>query len=398
MRTGPTPRRHGAVSRSSVVASAERTGAVMNLAILIARFPPGVVGGAELQAEEWARRLTEHHRVTVVTRRDVPSQQGSLARDGFVVHRLPRSPLRGWRTWADLRAIDHAVAAFTPQPDLLLCFQTFISGLAGVGIQRRRGIPAVVWIRGEMEYRIAAGWRSRRLGPRVWREAAGLLVQSEEIRVAFLRELSRTAPAMRDRIEARLEVVPNGITLPEGPFERGGGVLCVGRLIESKGFDTVIDALARRGQGRVTFAGDGPVRKDLEMRAARLGVDARFEGAVSRGRLDRLYRTAECVILAARRGEGMPNVLLEAMAYARPVIATPVAGVSDLIVDEVNGLLVRPDDPAAVCHALDRLERETELDARLGIAARETAAAFAWSTVTPRLEAALERFKATFPR
>ena len=80
------------------------------------------------------------------------------------------------------------------------------------------------------------------------------------------------------------------------------------------------------------------------------------------------------------------------------ILASLAGRVSDLIVDEVNGLLVRPDDPAAVCHALDRLERETELDARLGIAARETAAAFAWSTVTPRLEAALERFKATFPR
>ena len=345
------------------------TGAAMNLAILITRFPPGVVGGAEIQAEEWARRLAEHHRVTVITRRDLPSQQGSESRDGFLVRRLPRSPVPGWRTWADLRAIDRTVAELAPRPDLLLCFQTFVSGLAGVRVQQRYGIPAVVWIRGEMEYQMSAGWRSRHIGPRVWREAAGLLVQSDEIRSAFLREVTRIRPAVRDEIERRLGVVPNGIALPEGPFERGDGVLCVGRLIENKGFDSVIDALAGRKE-RVTFAGQGPDRNDLEARAARLRVEARFEGAVTRERLDRLYRTAGCVILAARRGEGMPNVLLEAMAYTRPVIATPVAGVQDLIVDEVNGLLVPPDDPAALCRALARLEREPELGLRLGTAAR----------------------------
>lgn len=368
----------------------------MNLAILIARFPPGVVGGAEIQAEEWARRLAEHHRVTVITRRDPPSQQRSESRDGFVVRRVPRSPIPGWRTWADLRAIDRMVAELTPRPDLLLCFQTFVSGLAGVRVQQRYGIPAVVWIRGEMEYQMDAGWRSRRIGPRVWREAAGLLVQSGEIRSALLREVARIGPALRDQVERRLGVVPNGIALPQGPFERGDGLLCVGRLIESKGFDTVIDALVSR-ENRVTFAGDGPARNDLEARAARLRVAARFEGAVPRERLDRLYRSAGCVILAARRGEGMPNVLLEAMAYARPVIATPVAGVHDLIVDEVNGLLVPPDDPGALRRALARLEREPELGLRLGTAARETASGFTWGTVVPRLEAALERYRAAFP-
>jgi glycosyltransferase involved in cell wall biosynthesis len=372
----------------------------MNLAILIARFPPGVVGGAEIQAQEWARRLAVRHRVTVFTRRDPPSQPASESRDGFVVRRLPRSPIPGWRTCADLRAIDRAVAELVPRPDLLLCFQTFVSGLAGVRVQRRYGIPAVIWIRGEMEYRIEAGWRSRRVGPRVWREAAGLLVQTDEMRAAFLREVTQVEHGLRERIDQRLGVVPNGIALPQGPLERGEGVLCVGRLIESKGFDTVIDALAARegpGRKRLTLAGDGPDRKDLEARASRLGVEARFEGAVSRERLDELYRTAGSVVLAARRGEGLPNVLLEAMAYARPVIATPVGGVRDLILDDVNGLLVPPNDPGALRRALDRLEAEPELAIRLGDAARETAAAFSWSAVVPRLEAALERYRAAFP-
>ena len=368
----------------------------MNLALLIARFPPGVVGGAEIQAQEWARRLAEHHRVTVITRRDPRDQLEYESRDGFVVRRLPQSPIPAWRTWADLRAIARTVASLSPKPDLLLCFQTFVSGLAGVRLQRRYGIPAVVWIRGELEFRMSSGWRARRIGPRVWRQAAGLLVQTDEVRAAFLREVRGIRPNLPELLERRLSVVPNGLELPQGPFERGAGVLCVGRLIENKGFDSVIDAMAGHG-GQLTIAGDGPARGDLEERAARLRVEARFEGAVPRGRLDHLYRAAGIVILPARRGEGLPNALLEAMAYARPVIATPIAGVRDLIVDGVNGLLVPSDDPGALRRALGRLQGDSDLGLRLGSAARDTAAAFAWSSVTPKLETALERYRAAFP-
>ena len=133
----------------------------MNLAILIGHFPPGAFGGAELQAEGWATRLADRHRVTVVTRRDPPTQPPREERDGFQVVRLPVSRMPILRTALDLHAIERAIAAVSPRPDLLLCFQTFISGWAGVRAQRRLGIPAVVWVRGEAEYRLGVS-RSRR--------------------------------------------------------------------------------------------------------------------------------------------------------------------------------------------------------------------------------------------
>jgi glycosyltransferase involved in cell wall biosynthesis len=364
----------------------------MNLAILIARFPPGVVGGAEIQAQEWARRLAEHHRVTVITRRDPPSQEIREARDGFEVLRLPRSGMPVWRTWTDLRGIDRAIAALGTKPELLLCFQTFVSGLAGVRIQRRQGIPAVVWIRGETEYQLVSSWRARLIGPGVWRDATGVLVQTEEIRLGLLEELARRTPALVNTVAAHLDVVPNGIELPSGPFARGDRVLYLGRLIHDKGVDTVIKAVATV-HGRLTIAGDGPERGALEATASGLRLDARFEGMVSRERVGALYREAKCVVLAARRGEGMPNVLLEAMAHARPVIATPIGGIRNLIVNDVNGLLVPPDDSDALGQALVRLEREKGLADRLGAAARATAAGFGWDAVRPRLEALLDAWR-----
>jgi glycosyltransferase involved in cell wall biosynthesis len=365
----------------------------VNLAILIGHFPPGAFGGAELQAEQWARRLARRHRVVVVTRRDPPSQPPRERRDGVEIIRLPVSRVPVLRTALDLRAIARALDVLSPRPDLLLCFQTFVSGLAGVRAPRRLGIPAVVWIRGEGEY--AGTAEARLVGPRVWPSARGVLVQSEANRAALLEALGRAGGARaRERVAARLEVVPNGLDVPEAPIaRRGGRVLTIGRLIPEKGVDVVIDAVAGM-QGLLTVAGDGPERSRLEARARHHGLDARFEGHVGRDRLETLFASAACVVLAARRGEGQPNVLLEAMARGLPVVATPVAGVADLIEDGVHGLLVPVGDPRALRDAIARLGHERGLAERLGAAARARVEGFAWDRVEPRLESLLERWAA----
>jgi glycosyltransferase involved in cell wall biosynthesis len=346
-----------------------------------------------LQAEGWAARLAAQHRVTVITRREPAGEPAYEQREGYTIVRLPVSRLPLWRTVTDLSRIEHAVAQLEPRPDLLLCFQTFISGLAGTRAGRRLGIPSVVWIRGEDEYRLrdsrVHGW----LSPRVWGHAAGVLVQSEANRTDLLAELAGVAPARVPHVRDRLRVVPNGLELPPATVVPTlVRVLTVGRLITNKGMDVVLDACAAAGLP-LTIAGDGPERGALERRAAARGADVRFEGFVSRERLALLYVQASCVVLAARRGEGLPNVLLEAMAHARPVVATPCAGARDLLVDGVNGVLVPPGDASALRMALARLANEPETTARLGRAARATAEPFEWSRVLPQLEAVLDLWR-----
>jgi glycosyltransferase involved in cell wall biosynthesis len=364
----------------------------VDLAILIGHFPPAAYGGAELQAEGWARRLAKHHRVTVITRADPVRPPGRERRDGFDLVRLPVSRLPGWRTFGDLVAIERALAAMTPRPALVLCFQTFISGLAGTRAGHRLGIPAVVWIRGEAEYRLGASQFQRWLSPRVWRSAAGVLVQSETNREELLRELEGHAPASVPRVRERLEVVENGLELPAlTPVPSRGGVLGVGRLIADKGMDVAIAACARAGVP-LTIAGDGPERGSLESLARRLGADVTFAGQVAREALGAFYAAARVVVLAARRGEGLPNVLLEGLAHGRPVVATPCAGTRDLIEDGVNGVLVPAGDAEALAGALARLTSDAAAAQRLGAAGRATAERFAWDRVEPKLEAVLARW------
>jgi len=363
----------------------------VNLGILIGHFPPGPFGGAEIQAERWASRLARRHRVTVITRRDPPGQPERESRDGFDVVRLPISRVPLARTALDIAAITRAVEAMSPRPDLLLCFQTFVSGLAGVRIQQRLGIPAVVWIRGEAEYRLRDSLVSRFVSPRVWRAARGVLVQTDGNRTGLLAELDRVSPSTRLEVEAKLEVIPNGVDLPVPIATRGGRVLSIGRLIPEKGMDVVIDAVTGI-QGLLTIAGEGPERAPLEARARAHALDCRFEGFLTGDRLEALFNQAACLVLASRKGEGLPNVVLEAFAHRIPVVATDVAGTRDLVKHDVNGLLVPPNDTRALREALARLTHERGLSDRLAAAGRSTAEAMAWEKIEPQLEKLLSRW------
>ena len=219
-----------------------------------------------------------------------------------------------------------------------------------------------------------------------------MLVQSDGNRRSLLETLRTRHAAEAERIAARLEVVANGLDLPPAPGapRADGPVLAVSRLIPDKGVDTLIDALA--GSARMlVIAGVGPERERLEARARAAGVNARFAGFVDERQLGELYRQCSCVVLASRRGEGLPNVLLEAMAHQRPIIATRVTGNLDLIADGDSGLLVPADRADLLRAALGRLAGDAALAARLAARARAAAEGYAWERVRPRLEAVLER-------
>jgi colanic acid/amylovoran biosynthesis glycosyltransferase len=159
-------------------------------------------------------------------------------------------------------------------------------------------------------------------------------------------------------------------------------VLGVGRLIEKKGFADLVRACALlRSRGldvRCRIVGQGPLRSQLGELIASLGLDDAVElsGALPRERLLRLYRQASalaapCVVCRDGNRDGLPTVLVEAMALGVPVVATPVAGIPELVADEDTGLLVPEQDPEALAAALERVVTDAELAARLSRAGRE---------------------------
>jgi glycosyltransferase involved in cell wall biosynthesis len=153
-------------------------------------------------------------------------------------------------------------------------------------------------------------------------------------------------------------------------------VLNVARLTEPKGHFVLLDAVARlRGEGlavRVDIVGDGPVRRRLQERAHELGIAdvVDLPGAVGQDRIRSYYERAD-VFCAPSFAEGVPVVLMEAMAMGLPVVATRVMGVPELVDDGVHGKLVAPGRPDLLADAIRSLAAAPEDRAAMGERGRE---------------------------
>jgi len=197
----------------------------------------------------------------------------------------------------------------------------------------------------------------------------------------------------------RLDVITNGVAAPAPSdadlaaarrrFGLGGRplVLGIGRLAAQKAWPTLIDAARRIEGADVVVAGDGPLRGKLVAAAAGGGGRVRFLGAVDDPAA--LLGLARCVV-STSTWEGLPLALLEALALGRPVVATAVGGIADLVPPGA-AVLVPAGDPAAVAAAVNRVLADPGLAERLAGAAR--AASAAW-TLDAMLAAYRERYAA----
>jgi glycosyltransferase involved in cell wall biosynthesis len=147
------------------------------------------------------------------------------------------------------------------------------------------------------------------------------------------------------------------------------------RLSPEKGQSFLIDAMPKiheqKTNVKLIVFGNGPLNDKLRSRAVRLGCSENviFAGLVPD--FGSLVVETDIFVLPSL-SEGLPNVLLEAMAASRPVVATRVGGIKDVLVDGVNGLLVPPADSKSLASAVLRLASDAELRGRLGQAARAT--------------------------
>lgn len=180
----------------------------------------------------------------------------------------------------------------------------------------------------------------------------------------------------------KLEITPLGVDTalfappPARPPAPPVQVLCVGRLSAEKGHRVLLSAFARvaaRGRdARLRFVGNGPERHALEALARELGLSEAvvFEGALNPTELRRVYSQSHIMVLPSF-AEGIPVVLMEAMAMQLPCVATQITGIPELIENGVSGLLVPASSDGELAEAMLCLIDSPELRERVGIAARE---------------------------
>lgn len=263
--------------------------------------------------------------------------------------------------------------------------------LLGWAAQRRRHPPIVTTFYGaelRLGFRRFIAWAARR-----------------SARVIAISSYTRTA--LRELVDVPIEVIPYAPSSPgylpsssSAPRQapNSATVLFVGRLVERKGVAYLIEALGQLQNQRreqLVVVGEGPERPRLELRARELGLSDRvvFRGRISDAELRRAYETADVFVLPSvldSRGdtEGLGVVLLEAMNYGVPVIASNIGGIVDIVVDNETGLLVPPADPAALARALEGLLSDRARARELGEAGRRRLAErFSWEAIVARVEA-----------
>ncbi len=367
----------------------------MRIVIAPSAYYPNI-GGIEELTRQLARELgSRRHQVSVLTNRWPADTPRSEALEGVVVTRLS-FPLPAARPLAAGR------------------FLVASPWAAAVLVHHLRSVrPEIVHVIGAGPQAAYLGVLSRRLGARLVFTAQGELgfdsrsvfKHSVSLR-SSLRRLLRTADEVTacsrfvlDELErfspirATPVVIPNGVAPADfdGHHRQDGRpyVLAVGRLVEQKGFDTLIEAVASEPLATLdlVIAGDGPERHRLESLAERKGIAGRvrFIGPVNRSQLGGLL--AGCRVFALpSRGEPFGIALLEAMAAGIPSVATSAGGVTEFARDGQNALLVSPDDPGALATAIMRLDTDDLLRSRLSAEGRATADRLSWAKIATEYE------------
>lgn len=228
-------------------------------------------------------------------------------------------------------------------------------------------------------YSTAPRQRNATLGWKL-RHAARVFTVSD-----YARDLlrARLPEAERDRVCTVYVGIPTALFRAEPPPPDGDRLrlLCVARFQEKKGLDTLLDAcglLRDRGvRFHLVLIGDGPERAELEARAQRLALAGWVElpGPRPQEEVAAALKAAHVFVMPCRRDrtgdmDGIPTVFMEALATARPVVSCAVSGVPELVRDGETGILVPPDDPAALADAVGRLAADAGLRARLGAQGR----------------------------
>jgi len=366
----------------------------MNIAIFASAFYPHVGGVEELCRQLAHAYVRAGHGCIVLTNRwprDLPAFEEY---EGIPLYRLPfRVPEGGVKAQVSYRLTHRRILAELisilreRRIDLLHVQCVSCNGYYALLAKRQIGLPLVVTAQGELTMDAGRLYQTSAFANRVLRQ---LLAEADWITGCSGKTLADVERHVGKSYPDKSSVIFNGANLAD--FAQAGSftharpyVLGIGRLVPQKGFDILIDAFARAGlpSHDLLIAGDGPERQALEPHAARAGLNGRvrFVGRADRSTAAALFRGCDFVALPSRTDEGLPLVSVEAMAAGKAVVGCRVGGVPESVIDGQTGLLVPPEDVAALGTALARLGQDPALRNQLAAAGSARAQLFDWNAI-----------------
>jgi glycosyltransferase involved in cell wall biosynthesis len=340
----------------------------MNIALLVTRADP--VGGAQIHVRDLALAIRSRgHFPTVITSGtgpfidDLRTQQVPV----IVLKHLsvPISPLQDLRAFREIQATLRNL-----KPDLLATHSSK-AGILGRLAGRSLGIPVIFTAHG---WAFTPGIAPSRAAIYRGIERLAAPLSSKIITVSeFDRQLALKAGITS---EQRLVTVYNGIPdVPSARWADPGGspvrLVMVARFEAQKDHTTLLHALSglKEQSWELDLIGDGPLRRDMELLAGNLGLDARIHFLGQRRDVDECLARAHISLLVSN-WEGFPLTILEAMRARLPVVASSVAGIAEAIRDQETGYLVPRGDANVLRDRISRLLGSAALRTEMGVRGR----------------------------
>lgn len=344
-----------------------------------------IVGGAEILLHGLGESLQERgHQVTIWAPRVRGRDNRVVARYRLFRYGRPSSKRFGTRQTLPRLLFQ----TWGRRPHVLHCHGAYPAGFVGAAFKRLTGTPLVIRPHGADI--LPGEWIDR--DPRLRRRMQRALLAADVV-VAQGASLAQRLRSLGVP-DTRLRIIHNGVGLSGAepcPLAEAPSILAMGSLAPQKGFDILLRAFRvirqRIPAARLTIAGDGPEGPRLRGLADSLGIaDAvTFPGLVTGDAKVALFSRAWIFVSSSRR-EPFANVILEAMAAGRAVVATRVGGNVEMVEDELDGLLVEPEDPDGLAQAVLRLLEDRERASAMGRAAWRRAEAFSWDAMVDRYE------------
>ncbi len=369
-------------------------GSPLHIAYLIDEMK---VGGTQRHIQGLIERLPDRWQASVLCLERAGVIGAALGEQGVPVEAFGCGNL--WRP-SGLAAVRRLRKRLMHDPPAVL--HAFLGTACLLAPVLARGLPTrVVTSRRDTGFWMGRGFRW--LARCVAKRADAITANSEAVRQAACRLEGLSAD--------RIEVIPNGIDLPEaaGPEtrmrvrrsldlkEEQGVVAQVATLTPVKDHDTALAAVAALAPQhpalRWLFVGSGPRHQELEDKARALGVEAHVRFLGERQDVFDLLAASDVAVLTSR-AEGFPNAVLEAMASGLPVVATDCGGVAELLPGETCGLRVPVGDAAGLARAVGALLADAERRRQMGAAARARVAEhFSWERTTQATWGLYERLQ-----
>lgn len=328
-------------------------------------------GGIERRMRAVGKRLSDDHDIDVVTSRLAGTKSFDIV-DGMKVHRLPSKYLHIYNPPVIFtRGIKKKIGGLKPDlihfhyrwsPEYTITVASFLDDTSVV----------FTW---HNSYGEGVGWQRplSLLNDEIFKlylakKCDKVICVSEHLR------LQLSSHGIQDKI---LKVIHNGIESKDPPYEEDNFILYIGRLVQTKGLDVLADAM-RGVKSKLIVCGKGPYSKVLER-----AENIELRGFVSEEEKNHLLKKCKFLVLPSKR-EAFGIVLLEAMANGKPVVASRVGGIPEVVGDA--GILAPPNDSEKLKIAINSLLSDKKLRLELGKKSLKRVSLFSWDKIASQVE------------